>query len=61
MWIHADDAIDQIYWIMALESLWKEEIEIMFPRKYYPAEISLMVASWEYKESDFKNWIFINN
>lgn len=61
MWIHADDAIDQINWLMALESLWKEEIDRMFPRKYYPSEISLMVSSWEYSLSDFKNWIFINN
>ena len=59
MWMHADDALDVIWWVMALESMWKEEINKMYPRKYYPSEISLMVSTWEYKESDFINWFYI--
>lgn len=41
MWQHADDAIDQIFWVMALECLWNEEVEKMYPRTYSNYEKSL--------------------
>lgn len=59
MWMHADDAIDIIWWTMALDSLWKDEVAKMYPRKYSPTEISLFVSSWEYKNEDFINWFYI--
>ena len=60
MWMHADDAIDQIYWVMALKCLWKEEVNKMFPRHYYPSEISLFETGGDIKKWDFKKWIYRN-
>lgn len=58
MWMHADDAIDVMFGAMGLELLWKEEVHKMYPRKYYHSEISIMVSTWEYNESDFTNWYY---
>lgn len=61
MWTHSDDALDIMWGTMALDSLWKEEIAKMYPRQYYPAEISFLVSSWEYKNEDFRNWFYVWN
>ncbi len=55
----AELAMDMVYSSMFYNSLSKEEINKLHPRKYYPSEISLMCNTWEYKENDFKNWYYI--